>query len=108
MENAWSPLGSESVADQKLDGKIRAVLFTLLDLCVSSLRGGHAKLLCIVPILTDDPRRASRNKESFAKFSDGPPRLIRRGVGGTRSAAPPLYYITLYHIVCYHYYCNYT
>ena len=27
----------------------------LLDLCVSSLRRGHANLLCIVPILTDDP-----------------------------------------------------
>ena len=34
-------------------------LFTLLDLCVSSLRRGHANLLCIVPILTDDPRRKS-------------------------------------------------
>ena len=34
-------------------------LFTLLDLCVSSLRRGHANLLCIVPILTDDSRRRS-------------------------------------------------
>ena len=34
---------------------------TLLDLCVSSLRRGHANLLCIVPILTDGPRRESRN-----------------------------------------------
>ena len=34
-------------------------LVTLLDLCVSSLRRGHANLLCIVPILTDDPRRES-------------------------------------------------
>ena len=32
---------------------------TLLDLCVSSLRRGHANLLCIVPILSDDPRRIS-------------------------------------------------
>ena len=32
-------------------------LLTLLDLRVSSLRSGHANLLCIVPILTDDPRR---------------------------------------------------
>ena len=31
--------------------------YTLLDLCVPSLRRGHANLLCIVPILTDDPRR---------------------------------------------------
>ena len=34
-------------------------LGTLLDLCVSSLRRGHANLLCIVPILSDDPRRKS-------------------------------------------------
>jgi len=32
---------------------------TLPDLCVSSLRRGHANLLCIIPILTDDPRRES-------------------------------------------------
>jgi len=38
-------------------------LFTLLDLCVSSLRRGHANLLCIVPILTDDPRRESKRLE---------------------------------------------
>ena len=37
-------------------------LFTLLDLCVSSLRRGQANLLCIVPILTDDPRRKSENQ----------------------------------------------
>ena len=36
-------------------------LGTLLDLCVSSLRRGHANLLCIVPILSDDPRRESGN-----------------------------------------------
>ena len=34
-------------------------LVTLLDLCVSSLRRGHANLLCIVSILSDDPRRES-------------------------------------------------
>ena len=32
-----------------------------LDLCVSSLRRGHANLLCIVPILTDDSRRRSND-----------------------------------------------
>ena len=37
-------------------------LFALLDLCVSSLRRGHANLLCIVPILTDDPRRESNGR----------------------------------------------
>ena len=39
-------------------------LVTLLDLCVSSLRRGHANLLCIVPILTDDPRRESTGQKS--------------------------------------------
>jgi hypothetical protein len=39
-------------------------LFTLLDLCVSSLRRGHANLLCIIPILTDDPR--SESEKSLA------------------------------------------
>jgi len=42
-------------------------LFTLLDLCVSSLRRGHANLLCIVPILTDDPRRESETKLHFLR-----------------------------------------
>jgi hypothetical protein len=37
-------------------------MITLLDLCVSSLRRGHANLLCIVPILTDDPRRESKRE----------------------------------------------
>ena len=41
--------------------KLKKKLFTLLDLCVSSLRRGHANLLCIVPILTDDPRRESEH-----------------------------------------------
>ena len=39
--------------------RVYTQMFTLLDLCVSSLRRGHANLLCIVPILTDDPRRES-------------------------------------------------
>jgi len=30
-----------------------------LDLCVSSLRRGHANLLCIVPILSDVPKGTS-------------------------------------------------
>ena len=36
-----------------------AKLLTLLDVCVSSLRRGHANLPCIVPTLTDDPQRES-------------------------------------------------
>ena len=47
-------------------------LFTLLDLCVSSLRRGHANLLCIVPILTDDPRRESEGgKTAFTRNGRG-------------------------------------
>ena len=34
-------------------------MFTRLDQCVSSLRRGHADLLCIVPILMDYSRRES-------------------------------------------------
>ena len=40
---------------------------TLLDLCVSSLRRGHANLLCIVPILTDDLRRGSNMGRFFER-----------------------------------------
>ena len=36
---------------------LQTKMFTLLDLCVSSLRRGHANILCIVPSLTDDPRK---------------------------------------------------
>ena len=39
-------------------------LFTLLDVCVSSLRRGHADLLCIASMLTDDPRREWDPKNS--------------------------------------------
>ena len=53
---------------------------TLLDLCVSSLRRGHANLLCIVPILTDDPRRESSCK--------GDARGPQRGDGGMLLSAP--------------------
>ena len=38
---------------------------TILDFCVSSLRRGHANLLCIVPILTDDLRRGSSISMAF-------------------------------------------
>ena len=34
-------------------------MFTLLDVCVPSLRRGHANLLSTVPILMDEPRRES-------------------------------------------------
>ena len=34
-------------------GKVEKKFGPFLDLCVSSLRRGHANLLCIVPILSD-------------------------------------------------------
>ena len=47
VSSAWAKMATEKK------------LGTLFDLCVSSLRRGHANLLCIVPILSDDPRRES-------------------------------------------------
>ena len=44
---------------QKTSLPLHKKLGTLLDLCVSSLRKGNASLLCIIPILSDDPRRES-------------------------------------------------
>ena len=35
------------------------LLLIALDLCVSSWRRGHANILCIVRVLTDDPHRES-------------------------------------------------
>ena len=52
------PIGTGSLANKCKK------LVSLLDLCVSSLRRGHANLLCIVPILTDDPRRESERCEN--------------------------------------------
>ena len=59
----WQQLGYwvRSSGRHRLARRIGKKLFTLLDLCVSSLRRGHANLLCIVPILTDDPRRESKS-----------------------------------------------
>ena len=47
-----------------------AKLFTRLDVCVSSLRRGHANLLCIVPMLMDDPRRESNDHAFLFVCSD--------------------------------------
>ena len=55
-------------------------LGTLLDLRVSSLRRGHANLLCIVLILSDDPRR---------KSLEGPDRPAHRVEKDTTNAAWP-------------------
>ncbi|XLU97561.1 hypothetical protein S245_011901 [Arachis hypogaea] len=42
---------------KRMEGKKKFGPF--LDLCVSSLRRGHANLLCIVPILSDVPEGTS-------------------------------------------------
>ena len=60
------------------------ILARLLDLCVSSLRRGHANLLCTVPISTDDPRRIPPRASAFRKPAF--PRVLQskgseRGVG---------------------------
>ena len=57
-DSSWHYYSPESIKEDC--GSIKKKLFTLLELCVSSLRRGHANLLCIVPILTDDLRRGSK------------------------------------------------
>ena len=49
---AWPDRNSRALPDLHLVS-IGKKWLPLLDLCVSSLRRGHANLLCIVPILTD-------------------------------------------------------
>ena len=41
---------------EKNETHMEKLAFTLLGLCVPSLRRGHANLLSVVPILMDDPR----------------------------------------------------
>ena len=55
-------------------------VFTLLDSCMSSLRRGHANLLCIVPSLTDDPRRES-TREMWRLYRQTEKGGWKRGVG---------------------------
>ena len=44
-------------------------LFTLLGLCVSFLRTGHANIFIIVSMLTDDPRRESTLELQFIDWA---------------------------------------
>ena len=53
-------------------------LVTLLDLCVSSLRRGHANLLCIVPILSDD----LRGESDVSRWTSPPSIAGPAGAGG--------------------------
>ena len=51
--------------------KRTTTLKTLFDLCVSSLRRGHANLPCIVPILTDDAQMESKVVWESSRVSGG-------------------------------------
>ena len=39
---------------------VLSFVICFLELCVSSFRKGHVNVFCIVPMLTDDPRRESK------------------------------------------------
>ena len=60
-------VGWKSGEEEKKDDKNKKSS-TLLDLCVSSLRRGHANLLCIVSILTDVPRKESKREVYLASI----------------------------------------
>ena len=63
-------------------------LFTLLDVFVSSLRRGHANLLRIVPILTDDPRRKSTCKKGEQQKHTNKERATHREL---ETSLPPFF-----------------
>ena len=58
--------GASSDAKVAREGEAGQKKDTLLDLCVSSLRRGHANLLCIVPILVYVlPKQVHLEKENI-------------------------------------------
>jgi len=61
LEARHSIFPEENQKEQRQKGQ---KIDTLLDLCVSSLRRGHAIFFCIVPILTDDLRRESKSRSA--------------------------------------------
>ena len=71
-------------------------MFTLLDVCVSSLRRGHANHLFMVPIVTNDPRRESCFCMRADRGCHGRPRLP---AGDAHRLRALLYYILLYYII---------
>ena len=69
--------------------------FKLLDLCVSSSRRGHADLLCIVPISTNDPRM-----DSICNLLSDPFWLRKRGASEiSGSESHPLFNVRSCHIL---------
>ena len=59
-------------------------------LCVSSLHRGHANLLCVVPNLTDDPRRESETLVLPPRYRCAAPaaRFCTAHVGEPLACAP--------------------
>ena len=85
-------------APSRRRGQCEKEFVTLLDLCVSSLRRGHANLLCIVPILTDDPRRESESSEYTSAYPAHPPSLGHCLQGHTTTTAK----MVRQHLICWH------
>ena len=59
---------------------------SLLDLCASSLRKAHACLPCVVPTLTDDPRRESYSVKSERVATNGLTHSFPRVGGRVRNS----------------------
>ena len=53
---AWTSFIIYATRERMVDKLMFKNVILLLELCVSSLRRGHANLLCIVPILPDAPK----------------------------------------------------
>jgi len=53
--------GKKNILNKEIGKKNAKKFGPFLDLCVSSLRRGHANLLCIVPILSDVPEGTSHS-----------------------------------------------
>ena len=73
-----------------IQSRMSKKLVTLLDLCVSSLRRGHANLLCIVPILLDDPRRESTGQSAKKVLTLLPPGITSATDGPSLLMSPCL------------------
>ena len=63
---------NDHINNNRLRGESQFCVFRqFLGLCVSSLRRGHADILCTVQSLTDDPRRESTSLEGLYFQQEG-------------------------------------
>ena len=74
------------------------ILFTLLDVRVSSLHRGHANIICIVPILADDPRRKSFTKQDGC----GSYRIASNRIVPSCDTVYIIHHAMLGHVITYH------